>query len=221
MKKFITVLMVLSGLFLYAGQKQEKIVYTSVEVLNSIMKIPESSIPPKLLQEAKAIAIIPNVIKAGLVFGGRFGRGVLLVRGKNSRWSPPCFINLAGGSVGWQIGVQSTDIVLVFKNKRGVEGIVSGKFTLGADAAVAAGPVGRNALAATDGSLNAEIFSYSRSKGLFAGVSLDGSVLSVNDDYNEIYYKKEVTPTDIFNRYHIKVPKSAKVLIETVSRYAR
>ncbi len=219
--KAVCLVLLLAGLNLQAGEKQNKIIISSVNIMNSIMKIPETSIPPRLLRSAKAIAIIPHVIKAGLVIGGRFGRGVLLVKQKNGVWSPPCFINLTGGSIGWQIGVQSTDIVLVFKNRRGVDGIVSGKFTLGADAAVAAGPVGRNALAATDGSLNAEIYSYSRSKGLFAGIALDGSVLSVNDDYNEMYYKKEVSPTDIFNRYHIRIPKSARVLIDTVSRYTR
>jgi len=221
LKSIFVVLFVFLGLTLQAGQKQEKIIYKSVNILNSMMKIPEKSIPPKLLREAKAVAIIPNVIKAGFVVGGRFGRGVLLVRQKNGTWSPPCFINLTGGSIGWQIGIQSTDIVLVFKNRSGVDGIVSGKFTLGADAAVAVGPVGRNALAATDGSFSAAIYSYSMSKGLFIGVSLDGSALSVNDDYNEIYYKKEVSPTDIFNRYHIVVPKSANVLINTLVRYVR
>lgn len=220
MKKIIYVLLLMIAVGLYAGQKQESIVVAAADVMNDIMSIPEKSIPPKLLESAKAIAIIPHVIKAGLVVGGRFGRGVLLVK-RNGRWSAPCFINLAGGSLGWQIGVQSSDIILVFKNAGAVDGIVSGKFTLGADAAVAAGPVGRNALAATDASLNAEIYSYSRSKGLFAGVALDGTALSVNDDYNEIYYKKEVYPTDIFKGYHIRVPKSGQVLIDTVSRYTR
>ena len=219
MKKIIIALFLIFG-FLFAGQKQESIVVAAADIMNDIMSIPESSIPPKLLRNAKAIAIIPHVIKAGLVVGGRFGRGVLLVRNKGG-WSAPCFINLTGGSLGWQIGVQSSDIILVFKNASAVDGIVSGKLTLGADAAVAAGPVGRNALAATDGALQAEIYSYSRSKGLFAGVALDGTVLSVNDDYNEIYYKKEVYPTDIFKGYHIRVPKSAQVLIQTVARYAR
>ncbi len=221
MKKFLSIVLVFLGLNLYAGQTQSNIVISSVDILNSIMSIPEKSIPPKLLRNAKAIAIIPHVIKAGFIVGGRFGRGVLMVKQGNGTWSPPCFINIAGGSFGWQIGVQATDIILVFKTRRGVEGIVSGKFTLGADAAVAAGPVGRNAAAATDAMLNAEIYSYSRSKGLFAGVALNGSVLSVNDDYNEIYYRKSVSPTDIFNRYHINIPRTARILIDTISRYSR
>jgi len=220
MKKIIYIFMLIVAVALYAGQKQESIIIAAADIMNDIMSIPEKSIPPKLLKNAKAIAIIPHVIKAGLVVGGRFGRGVLLVK-RNEKYSAPCFIDLTGGSLGWQIGVQSSDIILVFKNANAVDGIVSGKFTLGADAAVAAGPVGRNALAATDASLQAEIYSYSRSKGLFAGVALDGTALSVNDDYNEIYYKKEVYPTDIFKGYHIRVPKSGQVLIETVSRYTR
>ncbi len=219
--KIIYILMIFFGLNLLAGQNQDKIIISSANIIHSIMKIPEQSIPPKLLRNAKAIAIIPHVIKAGFVIGGRFGRGVLMVKQRDGMWSPPCFINLTGGNIGWQIGVQSIDIILVFKNRRGVDGIISGKFTIGADAAVAAGPIGRNASVATDGSLNAEIYSYSRAKGLFAGVALDGSVLSVNDDYNEIYYKKDVSPTDIFNKYRINIPKSARVLIDTVSRYAR
>ena len=218
MKKIAMILMI--SLALFAGRKQENIVVSAADIMNQIMSIPEKSIPPRLLRNAKAIAIIPGVIKAGLVVGGRFGRGVLMVKNQNG-WSAPCFINLTGGSLGWQIGVQSSDIILVFKTRRGVDGIVGGKFTLGADAAVAAGPVGRNALAATDGSLKAEIYSYSRSKGLFAGVAIDGSVLSINDDYNELYYKKEVYPTDIFKGYKIRVPRSGKVLIDTITRYTR
>ncbi len=221
MKKIIFIILFFIGLNLQAGQKQESIVISAVNIMNKIMSIPESSIPPKLLRNAKAIAIIPNVIKVGFVLGGRFGRGVLSVRGKNGRWSAPCFINLTGGSIGWQIGAQSSDIILVFKTRRGVDGIVGGKFTLGADAAIAAGPVGRNASAATDAAMNAEIYSYSRSKGLFAGVSLAGSSLAINDEYNKNYYKKNVYPTDIFKGYDIRVPKSGKVLINTISRYTR
>jgi lipid-binding SYLF domain-containing protein len=221
MKKIIYIVLIFLGLNLQAGQKQESIVISAVNIMNEIMSIPESSIPPKLLRNAKAIAIIPHVIKVGFVIGGRFGRGILSVRQKNGRWSAPCFINLTGGSIGWQIGAQSSDIVLVFKTRRGVDGIVGGKFTLGADAAIAAGPVGRNASAATDATMSAEIYSYSRSKGLFLGVSLAGSSLAVNNAYNAIYYNKNIYPTDIFKGYRIKVPRSGRVLIDTIIKYTR
>ncbi len=129
------------------------------DVMNQIMKIPEKSIPPALLQDAQGIAIIPGVIKLGFVVGGQYGRGVLVVREKDGSWSRPVFVTLTSGSVGWQIGAESTDFVLVFKTRKSIDGVLKGKFTLGADAAVAAGPVGRRADAATDVKLGAEIYS--------------------------------------------------------------
>ncbi len=221
MKKIIYIIMIFVGLNLQAAQKQDDIVISAVNTLNNIMSIPESSIPPKLLRNAKAIAIIPNVIKVGFFVGGRFGRGVLSIKQKNGRWSAPCFINLTGGSIGWQIGAQSSNIILVFKNRSGIAGIVGGKFTLGADASVAVGPVGRNAMAGTDAGFNAEIYSYSRSKGLFLGVSLAGSSLSVNNSYNANYYNKNVYPTDIFKGYRIRIPRSGRVFINTIIKYTR
>ncbi|MDX2298741.1 MAG: lipid-binding SYLF domain-containing protein, partial [Xanthomonadaceae bacterium] len=126
------------------------------------------------------------------------GRGLVSVRQADGTWSNPSFISIAGGSFGFQFGVTSTDVVLVFRTRRGVDGIVNGKFTLGADAAVAAGPVGRTAQAATDGQLKAEIYSWSRSRGLFAGVALDGAVLSIDDKANEASYGRNTTPRAIF-----------------------
>ena len=139
-------------------------------VLGEILRIPEESIPTNLLAEAQAIAVIPNVVKAGFVVGGRRGRGLIAMRGADGTWSNPSFVTLTGGSFGFQAGVQSADVILVFRSKRGVDSIVNGKFTLGADASVAAGPVGRSAQASTDEQLKAEIYSYSRARGLFAGV---------------------------------------------------
>lgn len=170
----------------------------AVRVLAEVMQSPDRRIPGELLSQAEAIAVIPNVVKAGLVLGGRHGRGLISVRSADGTWSNPSFITLNGGSVGFQAGVQSTDVVLVFRSRRGVDSIVNGKFTLGADAAVAAGPVGRNAQASTDGQLKAEIYSYSRSRGLFAGVSLDGSVLSIDHKGNQRIYGSKVTPRRIF-----------------------
>ncbi len=163
-------------------------VQTATNVLEQIQSIPEQSIPPALLMHAQGIAVIPGVIKAGFIFGGRHGTGVLVVRKSNGQWSDPLFVSLTGGSVGWQLGVSSTDVVLVFKNRRGIQHILNGTFTLGVDGAVAAGPVGRQGSADTNGRLNASIYSYSRSRGFFAGVSLEGSAISMDDGDNAAFY---------------------------------
>lgn len=170
----------------------------AARVLDEIMQAPDRRVPDSLLHDAEAIAVIPDVIKAGLIVGGRHGRGLLSVRGRDGAWSNPTFISITGGSVGFQAGVQSTDVVLVFRTRRGVDGIVNGKFTLGADASVAAGPVGRSANSSTDAQLKAEIYSYSRSRGLFAGVALDGAVLSIDDEANAEVYGGEPTARQVF-----------------------
>ena len=181
-----------------AGPKEDQRATDSVRVLQEIRRMPEDSIPDKLLDEAKAIVVIPDSLKAGLVVGGRRGHGLMSVKNDDGTWSQPVFIKLTGGSIGFQAGVQSADIVLVFRNDRNLDNIVNGKFTLGADAGVAAGPVGRNAAAATDGQLKAEIWSWSRARGLFAGVALDGAVLQIDDDANTAVYGSAGTPRAIF-----------------------
>lgn len=170
----------------------------AVRVLGEVMGAPDRRLPDRLLRDAEAVAVIPGVVKAGFVVGGRYGRGLLAVRAADGTWSNPSYISLTGGSVGFQAGVQSTDVLLVFRTRRGVDGVVNGKFTLGADAAIAAGPLGRNASASTDAQLKAEIYSYSRSRGLFAGVALDGAVLSIDHDANERVFGANVTPRRIF-----------------------
>jgi lipid-binding SYLF domain-containing protein len=157
-------------------------------VLGELISIPGKEIPQRLLAEAQGIAIVPNVIKIGLVAGGRRGHGVVMVRDGDGQWTLPQFITLTGGSVGWQAGIQGTDVVLVFTTRKGVEGLLKGKFTVGVDAAATAGPVGRNAAAATDTKLKAEIFSYSRSRGLFLGASLDGSLLEIDQNAAGAFY---------------------------------
>jgi len=191
------VLLALGPVFSCEAAPKDKILLAT-DILEEIMGIPEKGIPPSLLNDAAGIAIIPNVIKIGFVIGGRHGTGVLLVRGEGGQWSNPSFISLTGGSLGWQIGAQSTDVILVFKNRKSIDGIMNGKFTLGADAAVAAGPVGRRGEAATDASLKAEIYSYSRSRGLFAGVSLEGSALQIDEEANASYYgRRDITARGI------------------------
>jgi lipid-binding SYLF domain-containing protein len=185
-------------------------VESAAEVMGKIMEIPEKAIPPTLLSNAQGIAVVPNVIKVGLVVGGQFGNGVLSIRGKDGAWSNPVFVTLTSGSVGWQIGAESTDFVIVFKSRKSIDGIMKGKYTLGADAAVAAGPVGRRVGAATDVELKAEIFSFSRNRGLFAGVSLEGSALQIDGESGAKFYGKEdVRPSEILEGRGVKVPAAA------------
>ncbi|MFV2068664.1 MAG: YSC84-related protein [Pirellulales bacterium] len=157
-------------------------------VLQEIQRMPAQSIPQGLLTKAKAVVIIPNMLKVGFIGAVRHGSGVAIVRNPNGTWGNPIFVAMTGGGVGFQVGIQSTDVILVFTSAESVGTMLHGRFTIGADAAAAAGPVGRQAAAATDLRFRAEILSYSRSRGLFVGVSLDGSVLSVDRQSNAIFY---------------------------------
>jgi lipid-binding SYLF domain-containing protein len=172
-------------------------------VLGDQMAIPIRQIPQHLLNEAQAVAIIPNVIKIGFVAGARRGHGVVLTRDAQGEWSLPQFVTLTGGSVGWQAGIQGTDVVLVFTSHKGVEGLMRGKFTIGLDASVSAGPVGRDAEAATDPRFKTEVFSYSRSQGLFLGVAVDGSALEIDHHAHAQFYG---SPTNELPR---RMPESA------------
>jgi lipid-binding SYLF domain-containing protein len=167
---------------------------TAREVLDELRNAPDQNVPDWLMQRAYGIAVVPEVIKGALMFGGRFGSGVLTVRDPAGRFSNPIFITLVGGSFGWQVGATSTDVVLVFVTQRSIENFARGKFTLGADASVAAGPVGRQGEAAAG--VNAEIYSYSRSRGLFAGVALDGTELAFDRSANRAFYSDPDATTD-------------------------
>jgi lipid-binding SYLF domain-containing protein len=171
-----------------AARTEEQTIRAAHEVLQQFLELQIRQIPESLLAEAHGVAIIPDVIKLGFVLGGQRGHGVVIIRERDGSWRAPLFVTITGGSIGWQVGAQSTDFMLVFKTQKSVEGLLRGKFTLGADASIAAGPVGRRAGAATDTELKAEIYSYSRSRGLFVGVSLDGSALQVDDGANAAYY---------------------------------
>jgi len=171
-----------------AGNALDERIDAASEVLQQLNRMPEQGIPPQLLNRAYAVAVIPNVIKGAFFIGGSHGEGILVVRRPDGSWSNPGFIRLTQGSFGWQIGGQASDVVLVFKSRKGVEDIASGKMTLGGSASVAAGPVGRSTSAGTDGEFKAEIYSYSRSRGFFAGVSLEGGVLQMDDRSNQAFY---------------------------------
>ncbi len=188
MKRYIFMLFALFTISLFASSEREKIM-ESINVLDRFMVIPEEGISRELFLDAEAIAIIPKVLKAGFIIGGRYGKGVLLIKDSMGRWSDPLFIELKGGSLGWQIGAQSIDIILVFKTKESINELLEKKITLGADASIAAGPVGRSSAAATDAKLQSEIYSYSRSKGFFIGLSLAGSVIELDKKAIESFYK--------------------------------
>lgn len=159
----------------------------AAEVLNALTGAPDKGIPRDLLDRAYGIAVFPHVVKAAFGIGGRWGKGLISVRQGNT-WSTPTYVDITGGSFGLQIGGQATDLVLVFTSRKGVNSLMKSKLKLGADASVAAGPVGRTAEAATDVALNAEVYSYSRAKGLFAGVALDGAVVDFDDSANKKVY---------------------------------
>jgi lipid-binding SYLF domain-containing protein len=196
----LAALALVCSLAAHAQAREEGRLLIASEILEELRTSPDQSIPDRLLERAYGIAVIPDLTKVAFFAGGRRGHGVLVVRDSKGRFTDPVFISMTGGSFGWQWGVQSTDIVLVFTTPRGIQGISGGKVTLGADASVAAGPVGRNASAATDPTFKSEVYSYSRSRGIFAGLALDGTVISIEDDTNEAFYKKEdVAAVDIMN----------------------
>ena len=202
--------------------KANELLMKSRQSFNDLVKEehPDKSIPRDLLANAKAIAVFPKVINAAIGFGGRHGKGVVTVRGADGKWSPPALFDITGGSWGFQIGAQSTELVLFFMTDGSVKSLVESKFTLGGKAGLAAGPMGRSAEAATDLQLNAEIYSYAKSKGLFAGISLEGAKMSADEGNNIHFYGAAVTTEDIlFNGKASKVPESAQSFMAALPEY--
>lgn len=181
-----------------------------------IMNAPDRGIPSELLGSAKCIAIIPGVKRAAFIIGGSYGRGLVTCRTGQS-WSAPAFLMLGGGSFGFQIGGSSTDLVMIFRNRGGMDRLLSDKFTIGADATAAAGPVGRHAAAATDAEMHAQILTYSRSRGVFAGVSLNGAVVKPDRDADIAMYGADIEPRSILDG-HVKVPAEARGLVDVIAR---
>ena len=215
---FSTILLVAAPLAL-ASDREDDVARTqkAAQVFKEIMDTPDQAIPHDLLESAKCIAIIPGDKKFAFIFGGNYGRGVATCRTAHG-WSAPMFVAMDGGSVGYQIGGSSTDLVMLFMNDRALHSLLSDKFKLGADASVAAGPVGRSAAAGTDLKLNAEILSYSRSKGVFAGVSLDGAVVQADQSGDHALYGAKVDRHEILDG-QVQVPASAKDLIHELHAY--
>src|ERR1700691_5752652 len=215
----ITILIAIASLTAVASDRDDDVNRTqkAAQVFKEIMNTPDQGIPSNLLESAKCIAIIPGDKKFAFVFGGSYGRGVASCRTEHG-WSAPMFVAIDGGSVGYQIGGSSTDIVMLFMNDHALQSLMSDKFKLGADASVAGGPVGRNAAAGTDLKLTAEILSYSRTKGVFGGVSLDGAVMQADKSGDRSMYGDDVNRHEILDG-KVAVPSSAQPLLREIGGY--
>ncbi len=201
--KFLRLPVLLSGLFILtsaieAGKETQR-VNNSTAVLTAFSKMKEG-IPRELLTEYEGVVVIPKLINAGLSVGAKRGKGVAMVKLADGNWSDPVFITLTGGSIGFQVGVQSVDLILVFKHKGVLSKVKDGDFTMGGDISVAAGPFGRSSTAGTDHKLEAEIYSYSRSRGLFAGISINGSNLAIDKSSNTNFYGKDISSETILGK---------------------
>ncbi|HKE26468.1 MAG TPA: lipid-binding SYLF domain-containing protein [Bryobacteraceae bacterium] len=208
-----------SALPAYAQKKENERVANAGRVMSEILRIPDN-IPSDLLQKAECVIVLPSALKFAFGIGGSYGRGVMVCRSGddfNGPWGAPSMIAVEGGSFGLQLGGQATDFVLLVMNRRGGQSILSSRVKLGADASAAAGPKGRDAAAATDATMRAEILTYSRSRGLFAGVSLEGSTVRPDNAANKKLYKKEIRARDIVLHQAVRAPASAKQLLSLLN----
>ena len=215
----VTTLGLLVTLNAVASDREDDVKRTqkAAQVFKEIMDTPDRGIPQELLETVKCIAIIPGDVKFAFIFGGNYGRGLATCRTGHG-WSAPMFVAIEGGSVGYQIGGSSTDLVMLFMNDHALQSLLSDKFKVGADASVAAGPVGRHAAADTDAKMKAEILSYSRAKGVFAGVSLDGAVVQADKSGDEAMYGEHVDRHEILSG-KVPVPESARPLLHEIGEY--
>jgi len=222
MKKALSVLLVgfmgLFATFAWAASAREDSVarlQSSVDVLHSIMATPDKGIPEEVLSNAKCILVVPDLIKGGFIFGGKHGRGIASCR-TSSGWSAPAFVSVGGGSWGLQVGVEGVDLVMLVMNDQGFQHLLSSKFQLSGEGSVAAGPVGRHASAGTDWKMNTQVLTYSRSRGAFAGITLEGAVIQQDDDSTRAIYGKHI----IFRRIlsgKVSTPESAEAFVKAVS----
>jgi len=222
MKKTMSVLtiaiMCLVGTYASAGTAREdtvKRLQSSVDVLQSIMATPDKGVPEEVLSNAKCILVVPDLIKGGFIFGGKHGRGVASCR-TSTGWSAPAFVSIGGGSWGLQIGVEGVDLVMLVMNDQGFQHLLSSKFALSGEGSVAAGPVGRHASAGTDWKMNTEMLTYSRSKGVFAGLTLEGAVIEQDDDSTRAIYGKHMRFRNILSG-KVTTPASAEAFMKAVA----
>ena len=222
MKKMISLLLMgfigLVGTYAWAGSVREDTVdrlQKSVDVLHAIMSTPDKGIPEEVLSNAKCILVVPDLIKGGFIFGGKHGRGVASCRTADG-WSAPAFVSVGGGSWGLQIGVEGVDLVMLVMNDQGFQHLLSSKFQLTGEGSVAGGPVGRHASAGTDWKMNTQVLTYSRSRGVFAGITLEGAVVQQDDDSTRAIYGKNMKFRDILSG-RVSTPKSAEAFMKAVS----
>ena len=218
---FTLFLILLASVSAYADKKEEvERAKKAAQAFREIMDAPDQAIPKDLLDRAYCVAVFPSVKKGGFVVGGQFGRGLISCRKPSSGWSAPAYFTIGGGSFGLQIGAQAVDLILLVMNEDGVNGLLKSKFEIGAGAAATAGPVGRNASASTDATMNAQILSYSRSKGLFAGLELKGSVIKEDQDANKDAYGRAVTARDLLEAGTIKATAAVRIYPATLTKFS-
>ncbi len=220
MKLILTVILFSFTLSTFAQEKENEKIAASAKVLDEFGAIKEN-IPRKLLQISQGIIVIPKLINAGLVVGGKRGKGIAMIKLNDSTWSNPLFVTITGGSIGFQVGVQSIDLILVVKTRSTLEQIGKGDFTLGGEASATVGPIGRNSSATTDTKFEAEIYSYSKSKGLFAGISINGSQLDVDDKANASFYGEPVSSNDVLSNSDMMSKPAAAQLNSALRRLYR
>lgn len=197
-----------------------KRIHTAADVLDQIMGTPDKAIPDKIMSDAKCLAIVPSMIKIAVGFGGNHGRGVATCRTANGTWSAPAPLTITGGSWGLQLGGEATDLVLVIMNQKGMDHLLASKFKLGADASAAAGPVGRNAGADTDWKMNAEVLSYSRSRGIFAGIDLNGAAITQDKDATRLLYGGKMVPFAVILNGKVAPPEGSHEFLAAIRKYS-
>lgn len=202
-----------------AAAEPEKVIKNAMTVLSEISNAPDGGIPDELLARCEGLAIFPSVYKGGFVVGASYGKGLIAVRNsKTGKWRGPAFLQIGSGSFGWQIGIEATDLIMLIINRRGVNAFFKNNLTLGGDVSVSAGPVGRNLKASTDATLRAEIYSYSRSKGFFAGLSLEGAYLHHDYKADEAFYRRILTPGELLSQDAVSVPEQGRRFLEFLDK---
>ena len=221
---FLVILAFLMPIYLidsYADEnKWEDLIVESDKVLGEMAEMPERGIPKSLLRGCKGIAIFPSTIRGGFIIGAEYGQGVLLCK-EDGKWTAPAVFNMGGGSFGWQIGGQAVDVILLIMNDRGIDGLVKGKCKLGADASVSAGPYGRDAEAAADIQLKSGILAYARSRGLFIGLKVEGSIITQNSEANRVLYGGDFSAKDILLKRKVKPTPAGEELIKSLVKYSK
>jgi len=220
-KSLLVAVLALSPATIFGADRADALKHINAagEVFDEIMNTPDKGIPHEILEKAQCVGIIPGLKRAGFIVGAKYGKGIIVCRTADGAWSAPSIVRVEGGSFGFQIGAGETDIVMVVQNRSGENKLMQDKFTLGADASVMGGPVGRTAEAETDAQLHAEILSWSRARGLFAGIALEGSTLRPDKDDNDALYRSSVSQREILEG-HVHRPEDARPLYAAIDRFS-